>query len=720
MATTTFQTKFFIGAKYTGASEVAKANRGIDSVERNLKGLGSKMAGVHKSMIGMGTAVKGAAAAFVGLYAVQKVSQLLHSSIDAAFGVAKAHDQLGASLERNKARLNMTAKSVAIQKKRFIDLAEAQEKAGGFDAEIMERGWSKLLDTMSPGQIERFSQSYSDMIAKITDGQPTEENVIAITQAYNMALKSGRPALLRKLNATKQEMEVFKKLKTQEERRLFLEKYMLKFQGETARQSQTTSGKIRQMTDAIGNLFETFGKPFVDRASSFADSFRRLAVGLGPLAEKIAGGLAPAFENFSKWIAGHGKEIVGFFESMVTGAGKVWDAVKDLWGLLDQVPVVFDVKKHAPAIKGFFGMLKEQWATSVTDTKTQWNTLVGNIQSGFAAAQKGAGEFRTAIIAQMDQTNAELPEPLKKIYETITSWFKSAYDKVLEIWKPINQKLWEGFSAVPPGQAIPPTTGTGVGGTGGEPGDYKPPWQAPTPATPPPPETTATSPTTMSAAAAGSTAAALDAKLGGRLKGQGATIVAAAQRHHVDPYLLASIAQIESAKGTSYSIRTRNAPVGMMDPKNPHRHQSFASLEAGIEAGAALLERGYIKQGRTTPASIGAKWAPPGASNDPNRTNAMWPGLVTKERARLMEGAPKAEPITSLNTTTRSLNKRSASSGFSPISLTLSPQTTINGASAGQEQALMRQHERILQNTNHEFINKLAEIQSDLARTTYT
>ena len=72
-----------------------------------------------------------------------------------------------------------------------------------------------------------------------------------------------------------------------------------------------------------------------------------------------------------------------------------------------------------------------------------------------------------------------------------------------------------------------------------------------------------------------------------------------------------------------------------MKPSDPSQHQSFASLEAGIEAGAALLKRGYISQGLTTPAAIGRKWAPPGAANDPNRTNAMWPGLVAKEMARL-------------------------------------------------------------------------------------
>jgi hypothetical protein len=84
------------------------------------------------------------------------------------------------------------------------------------------------------------------------------------------------------------------------------------------------------------------------------------------------------------------------------------------------------------------------------------------------------------------------------------------------------------------------------------------------------------------------------------------------------------------------------------------------------------------------------------------------------------ELVPTQKATSSLDTTTRSLNKRGGRDNFSPISLTLSPQTTINGASAGQEQATARQFERVLQNSNREFLAKLKELQNDDQRLAYT
>jgi hypothetical protein len=50
---------------------------------------------------------------------------------------------------------------------------------------------------------------------------------------------------------------------------------------------------------------------------------------------------------------------------------------------------------------------------------------------------------------------------------------------------------------------------------------------------------------------------------------------------------------------------------------------------------ASNLKRNYIDQGLTTIPAIGAKYAPVGAANDPNKTNAEWPGEVTKIYSQL-------------------------------------------------------------------------------------
>jgi hypothetical protein len=122
----------------------------------------------------------------------------------------------------------------------------------------------------------------------------------------------------------------------------------------------------------------------------------------------------------------------------------------------------------------------------------------------------------------------------------------------------------------------------------------------------------------------------LDQYLGGALAGNGAAFEAAGQKYGVDPRLLAAIATFESGHGTSRATKMYNNPTGMMDPKNPKQFLKYDSISDGIDATARNLSENYLKQGFTTIPQIGAKYSPVGASNDPNNTNAQWPGTVQK------------------------------------------------------------------------------------------
>lgn len=132
------------------------------------------------------------------------------------------------------------------------------------------------------------------------------------------------------------------------------------------------------------------------------------------------------------------------------------------------------------------------------------------------------------------------------------------------------------------------------------------------------------------------TAEMLNRQLGGRFAGQGQAFVDAAQRHGVDPALLAAIAMHETGNGTSRAVRERNNPGGIMDPaSNWMRLKSFGSLEEGLDAMARNLRRNYLNEGRTTIAAIGPKYAPAGAANDPRGLNGGWVDGVTRFYLRL-------------------------------------------------------------------------------------
>lgn len=117
----------------------------------------------------------------------------------------------------------------------------------------------------------------------------------------------------------------------------------------------------------------------------------------------------------------------------------------------------------------------------------------------------------------------------------------------------------------------------------------------------------------------------------GVLAGMGEYIESVCEKYNIDPYLVASIMAQETGYGTSSAIVNQNNPGGYMDPATGcSTIKTFSSLEEGIEAVVRNLSNNYTSQGLTTIKSIGQKYCPVGAANDPTGLNSGWiPGVTT-------------------------------------------------------------------------------------------
>lgn len=129
----------------------------------------------------------------------------------------------------------------------------------------------------------------------------------------------------------------------------------------------------------------------------------------------------------------------------------------------------------------------------------------------------------------------------------------------------------------------------------------------------------------------------LQPHLGGVFTGKAQAFLNAGTQNQIDPVLLAAIARLETGNGTSNAVKNYNNPGGLMDPGSSQMKgfMKFATLDEGINAMAQNLYKNYIGMGITTIEAIGAKYAPPGAANDPHGTNGLWPVLVTKFVAQM-------------------------------------------------------------------------------------
>jgi hypothetical protein len=140
------------------------------------------------------------------------------------------------------------------------------------------------------------------------------------------------------------------------------------------------------------------------------------------------------------------------------------------------------------------------------------------------------------------------------------------------------------------------------------------------------------------------TATGLDRHLGGAFRGRGQAFIDAAQRHGVDPALLAAIAIHETGNGTSPAVRDRNNPGGLMQPPHYRTLQQFGSLEQGLDAMARNLRRNYLDRGLRSIDQIGRKYAPIGAANDPRGLNRHWVPRVSELHRRLSADTSTAGP----------------------------------------------------------------------------
>lgn len=125
---------------------------------------------------------------------------------------------------------------------------------------------------------------------------------------------------------------------------------------------------------------------------------------------------------------------------------------------------------------------------------------------------------------------------------------------------------------------------------------------------------------------------------GGVLEGKGNYIVDQAIKYDITPSLAFAILASESGWGKTRGATVNYNPFSLM-PNNTLI--KFPTIEKGLEAGLKNLNELYIKQGLTTAETIGPKYAPIGASNDPTGLNNNWVKNVKAIQKLLGDNATK-------------------------------------------------------------------------------
>lgn len=129
---------------------------------------------------------------------------------------------------------------------------------------------------------------------------------------------------------------------------------------------------------------------------------------------------------------------------------------------------------------------------------------------------------------------------------------------------------------------------------------------------------------------------AFDKKFAGTpLAGRYDQIVAAARANGISPALLAGVIAHETGNG---HVLSGNNVAGLMNPATGMaKKMQFGSLDAGISKAGQVVANNYRLAGGDLD-KMGARYAPPGATNDLRRLNAGWPAGVRKQMNALSGG----------------------------------------------------------------------------------
>jgi hypothetical protein len=356
MADKTFSTQFRIGAVWTGA-------KGVQQAQRALHGVAATAQRAHVRVRGMARSVFAGVASYnLAAKAVAGVTTALAKSFEAASEAQEVHDELSTSIERNAKRYKNTmgksvAETTAIVRESTAALVAASEvmERSGHDAETLQKGWAKLAATgaLDPKQILEQRDAFSDVLSYISGANATAEESARLGELWADAILRGNIALLKQMDLTTGEIELLKNVTKLEKkgsitgeeaikrRQALLLKFGKKFEGETKRVFETPTGKIQRMWIEVGNVFETLGEPFIDRAPEMATAFTTLAQNIKPAADELARLTAEGLKGISAWFKEHETDLPQWIRTIEERLKGVYDLLM----LFDKIPVLIDLPK---------------------------------------------------------------------------------------------------------------------------------------------------------------------------------------------------------------------------------------------------------------------------------------------------------------------------------------------------------------------------------------
>lgn len=357
-------------------SSIAKSGRELDKFKGKTKGAGDGAKNLGKKLLG-------AAAAYVG---VRSVINTFKDWTTAANAQIEAETKLEAVMKNTKGVTNAQIKSVK-------SYASELQGLGVIGDEVALAGTQQLATyQLQTKTLKKLMPGMEDLLAQQAGLNATQQDSVNIGNMIGKVMAGQVGALSRAgINFTKAQEKVLK-FGTEEERAATLAEVLkMNVGGVNKALRETDSGKIKAMTNALGDMKEELGKKILPLQGKFARWFetkipsvqktlsRFLDIGIEkfdtlagfvdnkaiPAFEDLTGffksDLAPRFEEIGELV----KEIaVEYMPSLNTSTGDLKDGLGDLVtkGLDLVIGALRWIEEHEVTVKTAIGGLTFAWA----------------------------------------------------------------------------------------------------------------------------------------------------------------------------------------------------------------------------------------------------------------------------------------------------------------------------------------------------------------------
>lgn len=318
--------------------------------------------------------IAGATAAIGGLVAVGVTS-------------IKAFDEQDKAIKQLEAVLNSTKNAAGLTKDQLLDMASAFQRTTTFSDEAVLSMQNVLLTftNIKGSAVKDATQAVLDMSTAL--GTDLQSSAIQVGKALQDPIQ-GVSALRRVgVNFTEDQQRMIKSLvdtgHAMEAQQFILKELNTEFGGSAAKATETFSGKMAQLKNAIGEIQETIGgalvtaiMPFITTLSNWASNpdvqqkFKEMGEGIANFLnnlKQIPDTIKDIVKGTEEWydkVSTQNPVIIAILESLKSSWEQVWTTIKN--ELLPAIQQFIDMlEPHLPLIKEFVKALAQVFGTAL-------------------------------------------------------------------------------------------------------------------------------------------------------------------------------------------------------------------------------------------------------------------------------------------------------------------------------------------------------------------